>query len=187
MAAPIHAPKMGIRGGKADDHRHRQRIGQAQYQHTHAAQGAQDERLRHLPRDKAGEGVVGDLQNMHGALSSLLGNGRQQALTLGQQVHGEHQRQQDGGGDAQGGVHHIAAVVGEEVRHHLGGVVGVHRQLRQCDAPLRRKGYDPVPPALKLIHIDGHIGHQRGPGPLKFLLFSSKQNPHFSEIAPKCT
>lgn len=167
----------GDEGGEADDHRHRQGIGQPQNQHTQAAQGAQNERLRHLAGDKAGKGVVGELEDVHGALARLLGqDGQQQAFGLGkellllrQHIHGEHQRQQDihqraqnGGGDVDGGVHHIAAVAGEELGDELGGVLHIHGQLRQRHAVLLGKGGQVRPPFLDLGDVVGHIGHQGG-------------------------
>ena len=119
---------------------------------------------------------------MHGAPSGLFRDGCQQQplglgherLLLGQQIHGEHQRQQkihqraqDGCGDVNGSIHHIVAVVGEEIRNDLGGVIHIHGKLRQGDAMPCSKGNDPAPPFLDLRYINGHVGHQCAAGLLQ--------------------
>ena len=109
-----------------DDDRYRQRVGQAQDQHTDAAQGAQDKRLGHLSGDEAGKGVVGQAQQAHKTVGGLLGQDPpqqaaglcQKRLLLGQQIQGEHQRQQEvhqrgqnGRSDVQGGIYHAVALL----------------------------------------------------------------------------
>ena len=162
---------------RRDDHRHRQGVGQAQDQHAQAAQGAQDERLRHLTGDEAGKGVVGEAQQRQQAVGGLPGQDAAQQplglgderLLLGQQVQGEHQRQQevhqcphDGGGDVQGGVHHAVALLLQEAGDGLLHVLRVEGQLRQGHAVLRREIAEVRPPRLDLGHIGGDVGHHGG-------------------------
>ena len=162
---------------RRDDDRHRQGVGQPQDQHTQAAQRSQDHGLRHLSGDEAGKGVVGQTQKLQQLIGSLPGQSAAQQplglgdkrLLLGQQIQGEHQRQQevhqrphDGGGDVQSGVHHAVAPLLQEAGDGVLHVLRVEGQLRQGHAVLRREITEVRPPRLDLGHIGGGVGHHGG-------------------------